>query len=97
MSDLLVWRRLHDHQSFPTTPGELGTKVIGHTPRGHVDQPATRILRHTLVRPLHGGSKQRLLDRVFRGGKVAEAPHDGAENLGRQLAQQVLARIVQRA
>ena len=37
-----------------------------------------------------GRGEQRLLDRVLRGGEVAEAPDDGAEHLRRELAQQVL-------
>ena len=69
--------------------------MIGHTPHGHLDQPAARIVGHALLRPLHGRGKQRLLDRVLRRGKIAEASNDGAENLRRQLAQQVLAGRVQ--
>ena len=43
-----------------------------------------------------GRREQRLLDRVLRGGEVAEAPDDRAEHLRRELAQQVLAGEVER-
>ena len=66
-------------------------QVIGHAPRGDLNQPAARVVRHALARPLQRGGEQRLLHRVFRGGEVAEAPDHGAEHLRRQLAQQVLA------
>ena len=52
-------------------------------PRGLSGTPSSR--------PLHRGREQRLLDRVLGGGEVAEAADHGAENLRRELAQQVLA------
>ena len=69
--------------------------MIGHAPRGDLDQPAARVVGHALARPLQRRREQRLLHRVLGGGEVAEAPDDRAEHLRRELAQQVLARAVQ--
>ena len=48
------------------------------------------------LRPLNGGRHQCLLNRVLSGGEVAETADDRAENLRRQLAQQMLSVGVQR-
>ena len=73
-------------------PRDLAAQLIGHAPRGDVDQPAARIVGHAFARPLHRRRDQRLLHRVLGRGEVAEAPDDGAEHLRRELAQQVLVR-----
>ena len=62
---------------------------------GHVNQPAARIVRHAFLRPLRAGGDERLLHRVFGGGEVLEAADRRAENLRRELAQQVLGGRVQ--
>ena len=59
---------------------------------GDLDQPAARVVGHALARPLHGRRDQRFLNRVLRGGEIAEAPDHGAEHLRREVAQQVLGR-----
>ena len=56
-------------------------------PRGLSGTPSSR--------PLQRRREQRLLHRVLGGGEVAEAPDHRAENLRRELAQQVLAGGVQ--
>ena len=83
-------RRLHDDHGLAPPPGELGAQVIGHAPRGDLDQPAARIVGHPLGGPLDGRGEQGFLNRIFRGREIAEAPDDRAENLRRKLAQQVL-------
>jgi hypothetical protein len=70
--DPLVGWLLHDRDGFATPPGQLASQVIGHSPGGNLNQPATRIFRHALVGPLDGCRKQRLLDGIFRG--VFELP-----------------------
>ena len=75
---------------FAAPPGGLAAHVVGHAPRRDLDQPAARVVGHAVARPLHGGRDQRFLHRVLGGGEVAVAPHDGAEHLRRQLAQQLL-------
>src|SRR5262249_9586791 len=93
--ELLVARRLRYHDGFAAPPGELGAQVIGHAPGGDLDQPAARVLWHPFPRPLHRGGEERFLHGVLLGGEVAEAPPDRAENLRREIAQQVLAGRVQ--
>ena len=85
------WGRLHDDDRFAAAARELGADVIGHPPRRHLDQPAARVVGKPLFRPLQARREQRLLDRIFRCGEIAEAPDHGAENLRRERAQQVLA------
>ena len=57
---------------------------------GDRDQPAARVVRDAVARPLRGGREQRLLHRVLGGVEVPVAAHQRAEDLRRQLAQQVL-------
>ena len=90
-------RRAHvpHRDRLAAPPGQLGAELIDHAPGGDLDQPAARVVGHALLGPLQGGREQRLLDRVLRGGEIAEAPDHRAENLRRQLAQQVLASEVE--
>ena len=88
-------RCFHRDDSFPATPGQIGAQVVRHAPRGDLDEPAPRVVWHALVGPLHRRREQGLLHRVFRGGEITEATEHRAENLRRELAQQVLAGGVQ--
>ena len=90
-------RDLQDDRRLAAAPGQLGAQVIRHASRGDLDQPAARVVGNALLRPLHGRREECLLHGVFGGGKVAESPDDRAENLRRELAQQVLASRAQRA
>jgi hypothetical protein len=63
--------------------------MVGHPPLGDPDQPASRVVRYTLFRPLDGSGEQRLLHRVLGGVEVSEPPDERAEDLGRQVTQQV--------
>ena len=74
--------------------GHLAAHVIGHAPQRHVDQPAARIVRHAVARPLRGRGDQRLLHGVLARGEVAEPPQHRAEHLRREIAQQVLGSTV---
>src|SRR5690606_15997850 len=67
----------------------LSADMVLHAPRSNLDQPAAGMIRHAVLRPLHGSGEQGFLHRVFRGGEVAVAPDDGGENLWRKFAQQV--------
>ena len=73
----------------------VAADVVRHAPGGHVNQPAARVVRHAFLRPLHAGGDERLLYRVFGGGEVLEAADRRAENLRRELAQQILGSRVQ--
>ena len=57
-------------------------EVIGHAPRGDLDQPAARVVGHALARPLQRRREQRLLDRVLGRGEVAEAPDTAPSTCG---------------
>ena len=72
----------------------IAAQLVGQPPRGDRDQPAARVVRHALARPLDGGGQQRLLDGVLAGVELAVAPDERAEDLRRQLAQQVLDVVV---
>jgi len=71
-------------------PGLLAAQQVGEPPPGDRDQPAPRIVRQTLLRPLRGGRQQRLLHGVLGGVEVAVPAHDRTEDLRREPAQQVL-------
>ena len=94
--DLLVRRRLHHHDVLAPAAGQLRAQVVGHAPGGDLDQPAARVVGDAVARPLLRRREQRLLHRVLGGGEVAEAADHRAEHLRRELAQQVLARVVER-
>ena len=91
---LLGWR-LGDHGRFAPPPRELGAQLIGHAPHGDMNQPSARVVGHALIRPLHGRRKECFLDGIFCLRKVTKTANHGAENLRRELAQQVLPRRVQ--
>ena len=55
-----------------------------------VGQPAARVVRHSLGRPLHGGSEYGLLHGVLAVLEPAMPAHQRAEDLRRELTQQVL-------
>jgi hypothetical protein len=69
------------------SPRELATQVISHAATGNLEQPPTRIVRYTLVGPLHGGCEQRLLYRVLGGVEVSESSQHRGQNLRRKFAQ----------
>jgi len=72
-------------------PGLLGAQQVGEAAGGHGDEPRARVPRR-VVRPLPRGGQQRLLHGVLGGVEVPVAAHHRAEDLRRQLAQQVLDR-----
>ena len=54
------------------------------------DQPAARVVRHPVRGPLRGGRQQRVLQGVLGVREVPGPADEHAEDLRRQLAQQVL-------
>jgi hypothetical protein len=94
---LLIRRRLHDDDRFAAAAGQLGAQVIGHAPRRDADQPRARVVWYAVLWPLQGGGEERFLHGVFGCREIAEAPDDSAQNLRRQLAQQILAGGIQRS
>ena len=83
-------RRIRRRDRFATTTSAFAAEMIGDSPRSDLNQPAARIVRETLLRPLQRGGKQRLLHGVLSSAEVAEATDHRAENLRCQFAQQVL-------
>ncbi len=75
---------------FRATTRALAAQMIRHSPRGDLDQPSARVVWKSFLRPLQRGSKQRLLHGILCSAEIAEATDHRAENLRRQLAQQVL-------
>jgi hypothetical protein len=84
---------------LPFSPGPVASPLVDHPPLGGLNQPAARLRRNTVSRPVHGGREQRFLDRVLGGVEVAMPADERAEDLRRRLAQQVLdaGRDVQRS
>ena len=64
--------------------------LVDQPPGGDGDQPAARVVRHAVGGPLRGRGQQRLLDGVLARVELAVAADQRAEDLRRQLAQQVL-------
>ena len=88
---------LREHELFATTTRVFLAHVIGHAPEGDPNQPAAWVVGEPLLGPLGGGGDERFLDGVFGGAEITEPPNDRAENLRRQLAQQILSLGIQRA
>ncbi len=63
---------------------------VDHAARGDLNQPVARAVRQPRLGPLAGGRDERLLDGVLGGVEVVVAPHEDAEDLRRELAQQAL-------
>ncbi|RAO53578.1 hypothetical protein ONO86_01495 [Micromonospora noduli] len=78
------------HRVLPPHPGLLATQQVGQPTGRHGDQPATRIVRYAVARPTVRGGDQRLLHRVLGRVEVPVATDQRAEDLRRQLAQQIL-------
>src|SRR5215470_18017104 len=62
-------------------PGGLAAPLVGEPPHRDGDQPALGVRRDALLRPLHAGVEQGLLDRVLTAAEVAVAADEGTENL----------------
>ena len=75
--------------SLPVSAGAFASPLVDEATRGSLEEPAARLGRNSVPRPALGGHDQRLLDGVLGGIEVAISPGEGAEDLRRQLAQQV--------
>ena len=87
---IVAGERPRRREVFPSTTSLLGAVLVGHPARRHAHQPAKRILRHAVARPLLGCGDECFLGGVFGVGEVAVPPHDRTEDPRRQLAQQAL-------
>jgi len=68
----------------------LAAVVVDQPPLGRLDQPAARLLRNAVPRPVLGGGDERLLNGILGRVEIAEPAGEHAEDLRRQLAQQAL-------
>jgi hypothetical protein len=64
--------------------------VIDQAETGGPEEPATWVRRYPVPRPVFGGREERLLDGVLGRVEVAGSASERAEDLRRQIAQQVL-------
>src|SRR5581483_8632691 len=77
---------------FALATGLLAAHLVQQLPRRDRDQPAERVIRLAVGRPLHGGGEQGLLGRVLAQVELAVSvpAQQRAEDPRRELAQQVL-------
>ncbi len=87
---------LHGRSVLAAAAGNFAAHLIGHAPGGDLNQPGAGMVGEAGSRPLNGGGEQGFLHGVLGGSEVAEAAHDRAEHLRREIAQQVLGGCVQR-
>jgi hypothetical protein len=90
IGDLGCRRLLPRREPLPVSPRLLAPPLVDQPPRRGLDEPPARMLRDSVSRPVPGRREQGLLDGVLGGGEVAGAAGQQAEDLRRQLAQQVL-------
>jgi hypothetical protein len=81
---------LDRRQPLALSAGLLASPVVDQAEAGRPEQPPAWIRRNPVTRPMLGGGEQRLLDRVLGRVEVAGSASERAEDLRRQLAQQVL-------
>ena len=82
--------RFRGDPDLAVAAGGVTAPLVDHPPRRCLQQPAARLRRCAVRRPVPGGSDQRLLHRVLGRVEVAPAAGERAEDLRRQFAQQVL-------
>ena len=78
------------HRILAAPTGLLAAQQIGQPTGCDGDQPAPRVVRDSVVRPLGCGRQHCLLYGVLGGVEIAVAADHGTENLRRQLTQQAL-------
>ena len=81
---------------LPAPPRALAAPLVDQPPLGDGQQPRARVVRHALVRPLQRRGEQRLLHRVLARVELPVPAYQHAEDLRRELAQQVLDPAVRR-
>ena len=80
-----------EHEALlAAAPGPLGPDQVDQTPRGDGGQPPARAVGHAALGPAGCGLQQRLLDGVLAQIQLAVAAEQRAEDLRREISQQVL-------
>jgi hypothetical protein len=77
------------------SPGSLAAPLVDEATGGDCHEPRPWIVRHLLLWPLQRCGEQRFLHGVLAGVELSVAPHERAEDLRRELAQQALYSIFQ--
>jgi hypothetical protein len=66
-----LWGLLQRREALARATRLFAPPLVEQPPRGRLDQPPARLLRHALARPVQRGGEQRLLDGVLGRGEVA--------------------------
>src|SRR5260370_7254679 len=83
-------RQLQGRRGFlPTPAGALTAPRIDQAPGSDGHEPRSRVVGSTRFWPLERGREQGVLHGVLASVELPMPPHQGGEDLGRQLAQQV--------
>src|SRR5712691_9501142 len=88
--DLLGWQLQSGRGFLPTAPRALAAPDVDQAARRERRKQRSGIVGPTCLRPLERGREQGLLHGVLAGVELPVPPHQGREDLRRQLAQQVL-------
>jgi hypothetical protein len=88
--NLLLRNVLYRRQRFPVSAGALAPPLVDQPSCGGLDQPPARFLGDAVSRPAPRRCDLGVLDGVLGALEVAVPANKGAEDLRRQLAQQVL-------
>jgi len=75
---------------LPPPPGAFAPPAVDQAPGRDGDEPGSRVVGHALFGPLQRRGEERLLHRVLGRVELPVPAHQRAENLRRELAQQVL-------
>ena len=95
IGSLLPARQLEYDGGLLAPPASaLAPPFVDQTPRGDGHQPRARIFGNALRCPLERRGEQCLLDGILAGVELSVPPHERAENLRREIAQQALDRDV---
>jgi hypothetical protein len=90
VGDRWRWRVLQRRNGLAAFARLLASQLVDHPALGGLDQPPARLRGNSVTGPVQGGRQQRFLDGVLGSVEVAIPADERAEDLRRQLAQQVV-------
>src|SRR5262245_26571014 len=90
VGNLVRRRLLPGDELLAVPPRPLAPPLVDQPPGRRLHEPAARLHGHAVQGPARRRGEQRLLDGVLGRVEVAVPAHEDAEDLRRQLAQQVL-------
>ena len=77
-------------EAFPIAPGVLASPLVDQAARCRLDQPGGGLGWHPFAGPVRRCGNERFLDRVLGGIEITAASGERADDLRRELAQQVI-------